>query len=212
MVAMVELIDISIVFGDVTVEQDLTIRLESGTVHCVAGRSGSGKTSVLRVAAGLDSPKAGEVVWEGKSLNSLNDDRISELRRGFMGYLDQGGVLVPGLTAFENVLVPAVPDRRTRELADRANELLDGLGITNRAAHYPEQLSGGERQRVALARALLLSPRVLIVDEPTAGLDRANADSVIEALVGLARGGIGVLAASHDQNLVSASRDRTVLD
>ena len=212
MVAMVELVDISIVFGDVSVTRGFSLSLESGSLHCVAGRSGSGKTSVLRVAAGLTEPSSGEVRWEGESLVRLTDDRVSDLRRGLVGYLDQGGVLVPGLTALENVLLPAVPDRSTRQFSDRAAELLDRLGVADRAGHYPDQLSGGERQRVALARALLLSPRVLIVDEPTAGLDRANADSVIDALVWLASEGIGVLAASHDQNLVSTAQERTVLE
>jgi ABC-type lipoprotein export system ATPase subunit len=180
-------------------------------MHCLAGRSGSGKTSILRVAAGLVRPTGGEVSWAGQPLSGLRDDAITQRRRDFVGYLDQGGVLIGGLTALENALMPAVPARRTRELTDRARQLLDRLGVGHRASHRPEQLSVGERQRVALARALLLSPAVLMVDEPTASLDRVNADSVIELLRSLAGEGIAVLVAAHDEHLVAASDSRTNL-
>jgi ABC-type lipoprotein export system ATPase subunit len=185
--------------------------LRAGTMHCLAGRSGSGKTSILRVAAGLVRPTSGEVSWAGEPLGPLRDDAITQRRRDFIGYLDQGGVLLGGLTALENVLMPAVPGRRTRQLAARARELLDRLEVGARASHRPEQLSVGERQRVALARGLLLEPAVLMVDEPTASLDRAAADSVIAMLVGLAREGMAVLVAAHDEHLVSAADTRTML-
>lgn len=183
----------------------------AGRMHCLAGRSGSGKTSILRVAAGLVKPNSGEVRWSGESLAGLSDDAITRRRRETVGYLDQGGVLVHGLTAIENVLLPAVPGRETRKLAQRAMQLLDRLGVSGRANSYPEKLSGGERQRVALARALLLQPAIVMVDEPTASLDRASADGVIELLVGLAGDGIAVLVAAHDQHLIDAADSRTVL-
>lgn len=185
--------------------------LGAGRMHCLAGRSGSGKTSILRVAAGLVRPNSGEVSWAGESLTGLGDDAITRRRRETVGYLDQGGVLVQGLTAIENVLLPAVPGRETRKLAQRAMHLLDRLGVSGRANSYPEKLSGGERQRVALARALLLQPAIVMVDEPTASLDRVSADGVIDLLVGLAADGIAVLVAAHDQHLIDAAHSRTVL-
>lgn len=198
--------------GTLTIIQNYDLSLEPGTMHCLAGRSGSGKTSILRVAAGLVPPTSGEVIWAGERLSALRDDRVTAMRRSLVGYLDQGGVLISGLTALENVLLPAVPDRRTKELADRGRRLLDQLGVGERASHRPDQLSVGERQRVALARAMLLEPQVIMVDEPTASLDRASADLVIEQLCALAAGGIAVLVAAHDQHLIDAADSRTLLD
>jgi ABC-type lipoprotein export system ATPase subunit len=215
-VAVVELTDITISYERAGAEPleivtGFDLALEAGRMHCLAGRSGSGKTSILRVAAGLVRPAGGEVLWAGQPLSGLGDDAITRRRRDLIGYLDQGGVLVSGLSALENALLPAVPGRRTRELEPRARELLDTLGVGHRASHRPEQLSVGERQRVALARALLLEPAVLMVDEPTASLDRASADSVIALLVSLARDGIAVLVAAHDEHLVAAADSRTSL-
>ncbi|HRQ00292.1 MAG TPA: ATP-binding cassette domain-containing protein, partial [Terrimesophilobacter sp.] len=190
---------------------DYNLALAAGEMHCLAGRSGSGKTSILRVAAGLAAPTAGEVRWMGESLADLSDARITALRRDFVGYLDQNGTLIPGLSAIENVMLPAVPGRRTRELAPTARDLLEILGVGARAKHRPEQLSGGERQRVAFARSLLLSPRVLMVDEPTASLDRASADGVITLLRELSTDGITVLVSAHDQNLIAAAHTVTRL-
>ncbi|GAB3033709.1 ABC transporter ATP-binding protein [Parafrigoribacterium mesophilum] len=190
---------------------DYNLALAPGELHCLAGRSGSGKTSILRVAAGLAAPTAGEVRWDGESISKLSDARITALRRDFVGYLDQNGTLIPGLSAIENVMLPAVPARRTKELAPTARDLLETLGVGARAKHRPQQLSGGERQRVAFARSLLLSPRVLMVDEPTASLDRASADGVIKLLVKLASDGITVLVSAHDPHLIDAADTRTEL-
>lgn len=188
---------------------DLT--LERGAMHCLAGRSGSGKTSILRVAAGLMPPASGSVRWEGLEITGLADDVVTGRRRTHIGYLDQRGSLVPGLTALENVLLPAVPARATRAHTRRARDLLHRLGVGARATHFPERLSGGERQRVAFARALLLNPAVIMADEPTASLDRSTADRLITLLRELADEGIAVLVASHDEHLIDAADSRTRL-
>lgn len=212
----VELSGVTIRYGragmtDLDIVADYDLSLEAGRMHCLAGRSGSGKTSILRVAAGLARPTSGSVSWNGTLLDGLRDDAVTELRRTHLGYLDQGGVLVSGLSALENVLLPGVPGRWVRHLEERGRELLERLGVGERAAHRPEQLSVGERQRVALARALLLRPPVLMVDEPTAALDRLSADGVITLLGELASDGIAVLVASHDEHLIAASDSRTSL-
>ena len=188
---------------------DITVR--PGRLHCVAGRSGSGKTSLLRVAAGLVAPSDGRVLWDGLDLAGLDDDAVTRLRRDRVGFLDQAGSLLDGMSVLENVLVPAVPARRVRELGERALALLDEVGIADRAAARPGQLSGGERQRAALARALLLSPKLLIVDEPTASLDRGSADGIIELLAAQRDADVAVLVASHDPHLIDAADARTHL-
>jgi ABC-type lipoprotein export system ATPase subunit len=195
----------------VEIVADYALALDPGRMHCLAGRSGSGKTSILRVAAGLVRPTSGDVLWAGERLGALRDDAITARRRALIGYLDQGGVLLAGLTALENVLMPAVPARRAGELTARGRELLERLDVGHRASHRPHQLSVGERQRVALARALLLEPRVLMVDEPTASLDRVTADGVIAVLSQLRDDGIAVLVAAHDEHLVAAADSRTDL-
>ncbi|WP_168200399.1 ABC transporter ATP-binding protein [Protaetiibacter larvae] len=190
---------------------DYDLTLTRGTLHCLAGRSGSGKTSILRVAAGLVPPTSGQVNWEGLEITGLADNVITAKRRKHIGYLDQRGNLLPGLTALENVLLPALPDRQTRQLARRARDLLEQLGVAGRSGHYPDRLSGGERQRVAFARALLLNPAVIMADEPTASLDRASADALIRMLRTLADTGHAVLVASHDAHLIDAADARTHL-
>lgn len=215
--AVVELAGVRIAYprpGEepLTVVDDVDLGVPPGRMHVLAGRSGSGKTSLLRVAAGLMPPSSGEVRWQGESIGGLSDDQVTARRGRLLGYLDQAGALVPGLTALENVLLPAVPDRSARSRHRRATDLLRQVGVDHRAGNRPDQLSGGERQRVALARALLREPAVVLADEPTAGLDRASADVVIALLRGLTADGVAVVVASHDPSLVAAGDAVTTLD
>jgi ABC-type lipoprotein export system ATPase subunit len=195
-----------------TVIDGLELAVGAGQMHVLAGRSGSGKTSLLRVAAGLVPPTAGVVSWGGDPLTGLTDDQVTARRGRALGYLDQAGALVPGLTAIENVLLPAVPDRAVRAHTRTARDLLHRVGVGERMHSRPDQLSGGERQRVALARALLRRPAAVLADEPTAGLDRASADVVIALLRNLTAEGVAVLVASHDPSLVAAGDAVTTLD
>jgi ABC-type lipoprotein export system ATPase subunit len=195
----------------VTVVEDFNLTLHAGEMHCIAGRSGSGKTSILTVGAGLTLPTSGRVLWEGDSLEKMGDDEIADRRRALIGYVDQGGALIDGMSALENVLLPAVPDGEVEKRTEMAKDLLDLVGLGRRMRHRPAQLSGGERQRVAIARALILGTRVLVVDEPTASLDRTSANRIISILKDTTNDGIAVLVASHDHELVRLTDTLTEL-
>lgn len=175
---------------------------------CLAGRSGSGKTTVLMIAAGLLRPTAGAVHWGDLALTSLTGDALTTERGRRVGIVFQGAALIWALRASENVALPGMAANGTNAAA-RTVRLLDEVGLSNRASHFPATLSGGEQQRVAIARALFRDPPLLLVDEPTANLDRQSAAAVIDLLLRLRDAGRGLLVASHDERLI-ASADRVV--
>lgn len=216
MASLLELRAVSVAFagrsGTVTLLADsLDVGLRPGRMHCVAGPEGSGKSSVLRVAAGLLQPTSGTVAWNGEELDGLDEDAVAARRSAHIGYVDQEATLLRHLSALENVLLPAVPRRRAAELQGRAHTLLAELGVADLAGARPDELSRGERRSVALARALLLEPPLLILDEPTAGLDRASADAMIAWLAAQREGGRALLVASREQALIDAADVRSTL-
>ncbi|HEX7951220.1 MAG TPA: ABC transporter ATP-binding protein [Candidatus Limnocylindrales bacterium] len=181
--------------------EDLDLAVERGELVVAAGRSGSGKTTLLHIAAGLLRPSAGEVCWSGAAVDGLDEDGLARVRRQSIGIVFQNAALIDTLTAAENVALQALPGG-VRDGRERALELLARQGLATRAGHYPSHLSGGEQQRVALARALYADPPLLIVDEPTANLDRRTADELIAQLGDLASQDHGLLVASHDPHLI----------
>lgn len=198
--------------GRVTIVEALDLSVPTGTFHCFAGRSGSGKTSVLRVLGGFTDPAAGRVLWDGQGITELHPDARARRRRGWMGYVNQDASLIDGFSCLENVLMPSVPDRRVDNDGPRGLLLLEQLGLSDRRDHRAELLSGGERQRATLARALLLRPAVLLLDEPTASLDRGTADAVVRLLTAAAADGTTVIAASHDPHVIEAAVTTTHLE
>lgn len=197
---------------DLVIAEDFTLDLFPGHMHCLAGRSGSGKTSILRVAAAMAAPSGGIVLWNGQSVELMSEPELARYRRRTVSYVDQGGALVDGLTAHENVLLSAVADGRGKKMAREASALLEELGLEHVQKSLVNQLSGGERQRTAIARALLLNPLALILDEPTASLDRATANTVIETLNHARNKNHAILVASHDPNLIAAADTVTELN
>lgn len=195
-----------------TVLDGVSFDLARGELVVVRGPSGSGKTTLLAIVGAMLSPTSGEVHLDGEPTSRLRESHRAEVRRRKVGYVFQDLQLVDGLTARENVLLPRVPDGVRREDEARADALLARFGLASVAKNRARSLSGGERQRVALARALLNDPALLVLDEPTAHLDDANAKAIADDLADLVRDGRAVLAATHDARLVSAEPVARVLD
>lgn len=196
----------------VTAVEGFAVHLRRAEMVCVAGRSGSGKTTVLSVLSGILKPTQGQVSWGLTEIYKLSDTERATLRRSRVGLVFQGGGLMASLTALENTLLavaPATKRSQRGELKDRAQELLRELGLSGRLGHFPGELSGGEQHRVALARALLMEPEILIIDEPTAALDAATAKDVVSLLRDATTAKRALLIASHDSQVLAAA-DRVI--
>ncbi len=192
-----------------TVLQDIDLKIDAQSAVAVVGPSGSGKTTLLGLLAGLDLPSSGSVTLDGHNLNQLSEDERAALRADKVGFVFQTFQLIPTLTALENVLVPI--ELRSADAAlsgaaaeARARELLDRVGLADRAHHYPAQLSGGEQQRVGMARAFANRPKILMADEPTGNLDADTGRHVIDLMVRLNREeGTTLLLVTHDVELAA---------
>ncbi|MES1259892.1 MAG: ABC transporter ATP-binding protein [Gemmatimonadota bacterium] len=192
-----------------TVLKDITFALESGGFLAIVGPSGSGKTTLLGLLAGLDRPTSGRVTLDGTDLGALDEDSRARFRRQRVGFVFQAFQLIPTLTARENVMVP-LELAGENDAGIRADELLQRVGLAERAHHYPSQLSGGEQQRVAVARAFSTRPRILFADEPTGNLDAANGAIVIDTMTTLnAEYGTTLVLVTHDLDLAALAR-RTI--
>jgi putative ABC transport system ATP-binding protein len=181
-----------------------------GTFVAVVGPSGSGKSTLLHLLSALDRPTAGEVAIAGRRVADCGDDELSDLRRDEVGFVFQFFNLLPTLSAWENVALPATfAGRRLGAARDRAVELLERVGLADRVDHRPDELSGGQLQRVAVARALMRSPSLLVADEPTGNLDSVAGEQVLDLLVGLVAGGTTVVMVTHSEE-AAARADRVV--
>lgn len=199
---VLEALELGFRYGEVELFWGLSFTLQRAQARVVLGPSGSGKTTLLHLLAGLLRIQVGDVRWEGKSIRQEGEEKLAQRRLHTIGLVFQHHYLQPELTALENVLVPGY-------LADRVDigwglELLERVGLGERAHLLPKALSGGERQRVALARALYNRPKVLLADEPTGSLDRRNAERVMALMLSLSQElGTALLLATHDEHLVA---------
>jgi putative ABC transport system ATP-binding protein len=179
---------------------DVSLSIRRGSMACIMGKSGSGKSTLLRQLGLIDRPDHGVIVIDGREVTGLSERRRTGLRLAKLGYVFQEYALLNELTAEENVYLPAMMrGRRAVDSRRRAVELLEMVGLGDRARHRPRELSGGEQQRVAIARALVNEPSLVYADEPTANLDSVSAGRVMETLQGLNRElGVTVIFVSHD--------------
>jgi putative ABC transport system ATP-binding protein len=194
-----------------TILHPLSIDVDRGRFLAIVGPSGSGKSTLLGLIAGLDSPTSGEVVIDGVNITRLGEDGLAKLRGEKIGFVFQFFHLIPSLTALENISVPmeiaGAPDA-----GRRAQALVQEVGLSGRAHHYPSQLSGGEQQRVALARALANNPPIVLADEPTGNLDSSNGRHIMELLRTIHKTrGTTVVLVTHDAELAALADSRLVL-
>lgn len=163
-------------YGNLNVLDGINLEIEKGEIVSIVGASGAGKSTLLHIIGTLDMPDTGDVQIDGVRLASLNDNRLSEFRNNYIGFVFQFHHLLPEFTALENVCIPAFIARVPKSKAiARAEKLLDYLNLSQRLSHKPSELSGGEQQRVAVARALMNEPAVVLADEPSGNLDSASA-------------------------------------
>ena len=213
--SMLELRGVSKSYGQGSAEvhalRKVSLTADEGAMVAVMGPSGSGKSTLLTIAGTLEDPTSGEVLIAGRPVGKVSRGDKARLRRRVIGYVFQDFNLLPGLTAAENISLPleldGVPGRKARVAALKA---LDGLGLSDRASHYPDQLSGGERQRVAIARAMVGDRRLLLADEPSGALDSVNAEAVMRLIHDACKNaGMAAVVVTHDAQLASWA-DRVV--
>ncbi|MCR4770338.1 MAG: ABC transporter ATP-binding protein [Bacteroidaceae bacterium] len=208
---MIELRNINKSFGDLQVLKDISLTINDGEVVSIVGPSGAGKTTLLQIMGTLDNANSGSVIIDGIDINSLGSNQLAKFRNQHIGFVFQFHQLLPEFTAVENVMIPAmIAGKSQRQAKQRALELLDMLGLKERADHKPAELSGGEKQRVAVARALINNPSVIMADEPSGSLDTKNKTELHQLFFDLRdRLHCTFLIVTHDEQLASIT-DRTI--
>ena len=198
--------------SELTILQDIHLTINQGATVAIVGASGSGKSTLLGILAGLDQASSGEVYLAGQPLHQLTEDERAELRARSVGFVFQSFLLLPGLTALENVTLPAelAADKQAKQ---RGLALLQQVGLAERADFFPAQLSGGEQQRVAIARAFICEPKVLFADEPTGNLDSVNGHKIADMLFELNQEShTTLILVTHDLQLAKRCQRQLVMD
>ncbi|MCR5434070.1 MAG: ABC transporter ATP-binding protein [Bacteroidaceae bacterium] len=208
---MIQLRNITKSFGTLEVLRGIDLDIQKGEVVSIVGPSGAGKTTLLQIMGTLDKPDKGTVVFDDLDVNSLSQKKLSEFRNRHIGFVFQFHQLLPEFTALENIMIPAfIGGSGKREASQRAMELLEFMGLQDRASHKPNELSGGEKQRVAVARALVNKPTVVMADEPSGSLDSANKEELHRLFFALREQyGQTFVIVTHDEAL-AAMTDRTI--
>ena len=189
-----------------TVLENVNFEIQAGETISIVGPSGSGKTTLLGLCAGLDSGSTGSVVLNGQALEKLNEDQRAAVRNKDVGFIFQNFQLLPTLTALENVMVPLELKKR-KDAKEKALELLEKVGLKDRATHYPTQLSGGEQQRVSIARAFANEPKILFADEPTGNLDTETGEMIERLIFDMNKEkGTTLILVTHDLDLAAKTQ------
>ena len=208
---MIEIKSITKSFGSLQVLKGIDLHIDKGEVVSIVGPSGAGKTTLLQIIGTLDKPDTGDIIIDGTNVEQLSTDKLSVFRNQHIGFVFQFHQLLPEFTAIENVMIPAYIAGKSQSAAKkRAAELLEFMGLTDRASHKPNQLSGGEKQRVAVARALVNEPFVILADEPSGSLDSKNKAELHQLFFDLReKYGMTFIIVTHDEGLAQLT-DRTI--
>lgn len=208
---MIHLEGITKSFGSLQVLKGIDLEITQGEVVSIVGPSGAGKTTLLQIMGTLDSPDAGMINIDGTNVSRMKEKELSAFRNKHIGFVFQFHQLLPEFTALENVMIPAfIAGVPPKEASMRAMEILDFMGLKERASHNPNELSGGEKQRVAVARALINQPAVILADEPSGSLDSHNKEELHQLFFDLRnRFGQTFVIVTHDEALAKIT-DRTI--
>lgn len=208
---MIDIKDVTKSFGSLKVLKGIALHIDKGEVVSIVGPSGAGKTTLLQIIGTLDKADSGEIRIDGKEISSMSKKHLSDFRNTHIGFVFQFHQLLPEFTALENIMIPAYIAGMSRsEAKKRAMELLQFMGLTDRASHKPNELSGGEKQRVAVARALVNNPAVILADEPSGSLDSKNKAELHQLFFDLRdKFGQTFVIVTHDEELANIT-DRTI--
>ena len=189
-----------------TALNQVSFKIEKGEFVSIMGPSGCGKSTLLNILGMLDKPESGSYKFQGTEISGLNEKGRSAVRKQNIGFIFQNFNLIDELTVFENIELPLIYNKiGASERKKRVNELIDKMGISHRASHFPQQLSGGQQQRVAVARALITKPPLILADEPTGNLDSSHGNEVMELLCELNEAGTTVIMVTHSSHDASYS-------
>jgi putative ABC transport system ATP-binding protein len=198
---------------EIPVLRDIDLEIQDGEFVALMGPSGSGKSTLLAILSCIDTPTSGEFLLDNRDIAGVSENNLADIRNREIGVVFQAFNLIPSLNALQNVEAPLFASSvkiSRKEIRERALEMLEKVGLSDRAKHRPEEMSGGQQQRVAIARALITNPRLLIADEPTGNLDSTTGEKVLDLFIKLQKElGITLIIATHDKSIASKA-DRTI--
>lgn len=212
---MIKVENITKSFGDLKVLKGINMKVKRGEILSITGPSGAGKTTLLQIIGSLDRPDTGRIIYNDIDITTMGEKELAAFRNRHIGFVFQSHQLLPEFTAVENVMIPSlIANQSMHNSKKRAMELLDVLGLTERASHKPAQLSGGEKQRIAVARALVNNPYVILADEPSGSLDTKNKEELHNLFFKLREiMGQTFVIVTHDESLASlADRRINIID